>query len=207
MRHNANITLAKYCIGASELTRFTRLAGPSRALVLAVCASLSSLSFASPTNAPCHNPATCRTLHAAQVIFGIINYAQWPQTPNPLNLCVVGATEYADYLWKKKPSSPRQTVQTQRLLIDNPQVTTACNLIYLGSTDYKQRQQLFQKLTDLPILTITESADGCSEGSQFCLKVIGQEVGFQVNLDAIARSGVRIHPNVLQLGKRPGAQL
>jgi hypothetical protein len=40
----------------------------------------------------------------------------------------------------------------------------------------------------------------------FCLGISDEHVGFKVNLDAVARSGIRVHPNVLQLGKRAGPQ-
>ena len=39
----------------------------------------------------------------------------------------------------------------------------------------------------------------------FCLNVDGERVSFDINLDAVARSGVRVHPNVLNLARRPGA--
>ena len=46
----------------------------------------------------------------------------------------------------------------------------------------------------------------CTVGSLFCLRVSDQQVAFEVNLDSVARSGVRIHPSVLQLSRRRGGQ-
>jgi hypothetical protein len=37
------------------------------------------------------------------------------------------------------------------------------------------------------------------------LRVSDEQVSFEVNLDSVARSGVRIHPSVLQLSRRRAA--
>jgi hypothetical protein len=37
----------------------------------------------------------------------------------------------------------------------------------------------------------------------FCLNVDDEPITFDINLDAVARSGVRVQPNVLKLARRP----
>lgn len=54
-----------------------------------------------------------------------------------------------------------------------------------------------------PVLTIAEHDPSCTAGGMFCLNVDGDRVSFDINLDAVARSGVRVHPNVLNLARRP----
>jgi hypothetical protein len=44
----------------------------------------------------------------------------------------------------------------------------------------------------------------CAVGSAFCLQISNDQAGFKVNLDSLARSGVRVHPNVLQLARKKG---
>jgi len=56
------------------------------------------------------------------------------------------------------------------------------------------------------VLSISEADDPCTVGSLFCLRVSDQQVAFDVNLDSVARSGVRIHPSVLQLSRRRAVQ-
>jgi hypothetical protein len=51
------------------------------------------------------------------------------------------------------------------------------------------------------VLTISEHNPSCTVGSMFCLNVDGERVTFEINLDAVARSGVRVHPNVLGLAR------
>jgi hypothetical protein len=39
----------------------------------------------------------------------------------------------------------------------------------------------------------------------FCLKMRDDHVAFQINIDAVSRGGVRVNPQVLQLGQRDQA--
>ena len=164
--------------------------------------------FAASTPAE-HTPAESATLRAskvAHVVHGILSYARWPQPLQPLRLCVIAPTEYADLLWQNHELESHQPVQAKRLLVDNPNLETDCDAVYLGVVEDSQRLALFKRLVGKPILTISESNQDCSDGSLFCLNISDDHVGFNVNLDAVARSGIRIHPNVLQLGKRTDPQ-
>jgi hypothetical protein len=51
-------------------------------------------------------------------------------------------------------------------------------------------------------LSISEADSSCSVGSMFCLRIKPGKVSFDVNLDSVARSGVRVHPSVLKLATR-----
>ena len=150
--------------------------------------------------------ATLRAAQVAHVVHGILSYARWPQQPQSLRLCVIAPTEYADLLWQNHELESRLPVQAKRLLIDSPLLETDCEAVYLGVIEESQRIELFSRLVGKPILTISEASQACSEGSLFCLGISDEHVAFKVNLDAVARSGIRIHPNVLQLGKRAGPQ-
>ena len=75
----------------------------------------------------------------------------------------------------------------------------------MGKLTDDERRQLFASLTGRPVLSISESDDLCTVGSLFCLRVTDDQVSFEVNLDSVARSGVRIHPSVLQLSRRKPA--
>ena len=119
---------------------------------------------------------------------------------------MIAPTEYADLLWQNHELESRLPVQAKRLLIDSPLLETDCEAVYLGVIEESQRIELFSRLVGKPILTISEASQACSEGSLFCLGISAEHVAFKVNLDAVARSGIRIHPNVLQLGKRAGPQ-
>ncbi|MEN5143498.1 YfiR family protein [Pseudomonas juntendi] len=165
----------------------------------------------------CSGPARAETAATAaqaqqrakavtQVVLGIFSYARWPVEPSTLRLCLVGPTEYADDLIKGHVQESGRPLQVKRLLADDAQVAQACDAIYIGELDQGQRDKLFERVSGHPVLSISEANDPCTVGSLFCLQVSDQQVAFEVNLDSVARSGVRIHPSVLQLSRRRTVQ-
>lgn len=146
-----------------------------------------------------------RAKSVTQVVLGILSYARWPVEPAQLRLCVVGPTEYTDDLVKGTTQATGRPVIVRRFLARNPSTLSECDAVYIGKLTGDERSQLFTSLTGRPVLSISESDDQCSVGSLFCLRVTDDQVSFEVNLDSVARSGVRIHPSVLQLSRRKPA--
>ena len=146
-----------------------------------------------------------RARSVTQVVLGILSYARWPVEPAQLRLCIVGPTEYTDDLVKGTTQATGRPVAVRRLLADNPAIVSECDAVYIGKLTADERSRLFTSLIGHPVLSISEGGDQCTVGSLFCLRVGDQQVSFEVNLDSVARSGVRIHPSVLQLSRRKPA--
>lgn len=148
------------------------------------------------------SPAEQRARAVTQVVLGILSYARWPVEPAQLRLCVVGPTQYTDDLLKGTTQATGRPVLVRRLLADAPAIATDCDAVYVGKLTTDERNYLFALVSGRPVLSISEGGDQCTVGSLFCLRVSDEQVSFEVNLDSVARSGVRIHPSVLQLSKR-----
>ncbi|WP_339437471.1 MULTISPECIES: YfiR family protein [unclassified Pseudomonas] len=146
--------------------------------------------------------AAHRAQAVTQVVLGILSYARWPAEPAQLRLCIVGPTQYTDDLVKGTTQATGRPVVVQRLLASHPDIVDACDAVYIGKLSADERSQLFTSLIGHPVLSISEGGDQCTVGSLFCLRVSDEQVSFDVNLDSVARSGVRIHPSVLQLSRR-----
>ncbi|WP_202370269.1 YfiR family protein [Pseudomonas sp. MWU318] len=146
-----------------------------------------------------------RAQAVTQVVLGILSYARWPVEPAQLRLCIVGPTEYTDDLVKGTTQATGRPVTVRRLLADNPAIVSECDAVYIGKLTADERSRLFTSLIGHPVLSISEGGDQCTVGSLFCLRVGDEQVSFEVNLDSVARSGVRIHPSVLQLSRRKPA--
>ena len=165
---------------------------------------LSAPGFAQPEASA--NMAEQRAKAVTQVVLGILSYARWPVEPTQLQLCVVGPTQYTDDLLKGATQSSGRPVHVRRVLAKNPAITTDCNALYVGTLSDAERSQLFASLSGKAVLSISEQGDQCTVGSLFCLRVGDEQVSFEVNLDSVARSGVRIHPSVLQLSRRKAVE-
>lgn len=167
-------------------------------LLLALLWVFTPLAFAQPPA----GMADQRAKAVTQVVLGILSYARWPVEPAQLHLCIVGPTQYTDDLVKGTTQATGRPVVVQRLLADHPDIASACDAVYIGQLTGDERSRLFAALIGHPVLSISEGGDQCTVGSLFCLRVGDEQVSFEVNLDSVARSGVRIHPSVLQLSRR-----
>ncbi|AWY42635.1 DUF4154 domain-containing protein [Pseudomonas putida] len=181
-----------------------RVMGYTQALLAGLLCLLSSIACAQPQTTTA-SLAEQRARAVTEVVLGILSYARWPVEPAQLRLCVVGPTEYTDDLLKGTTQATGRPVTVQRLLADNPAIVDECDAAYIGKLTGEERSRLFAALTGRPVLSISESDDQCTVGSLFCLRVSDEQVSFEVNLDSVARSGVRIHPSVLQLSRRKSA--
>ncbi|WP_175915964.1 MULTISPECIES: YfiR family protein [unclassified Burkholderia] len=136
-----------------------------------------------------------------QVVLGIVSFTRWPTTPVRLHLCVTGRPDYAGDLTDTMQAGST-VLDVQRVRVDDPALGVACDVVYLGALGSDERKRVRTALVGRPVLTIAEHDPSCTAGSMFCLAVEGEHVTFDINLDAVARSGVRVHPNVLNLARR-----
>ncbi|PQP05572.1 DUF4154 domain-containing protein [Pseudomonas frederiksbergensis] len=180
-----------------------RVVGCKQVLLAGLLCLLTGVACAEPETVV--SKADQRARSVTQVVLGILSYARWPVEPQQLRLCVVGPTEYTDDLVKGTTQATGRPVVVQRLLADNPAIAGECDAVYIGKLTSDERDRLFASLTGRPVLSISEGDDQCTVGSLFCLRVGDEQVAFEVNLDSVARSGVRIHPSVLQLSRRKPA--
>ena len=180
-----------------------RVVGCKQVLLAVLLCLLTGVAVAQPETPA--GMAEQRARSVTQVVLGILSYARWPIEPEQLRLCIVGPTEYTDDLVKGTTQATGRPVTVRRLLADNPAIVSECDAVYIGKLTTDERSRLFASLIGHPVLSISEGGDQCTVGSLFCLRVGDEQVSFEVNLDSVARSGVRIHPSVLQLSRRKPA--
>lgn len=170
-----------------------------RAVLLAAAAVTVLLALAAPGQA--QDPPRDSAAAVQQVVMGIISYTRWPVEPPQLRLCVIGPADYADDLLEDAAQPSGRPVRGVRLG-PGGSAGAECDIVYLGRLGEAEKRQVFAQLAGHPVLSISEHDESCAVGSMFCLQVRGTEVSFQINLDSVARGGVRVSPKVLQLGRR-----
>lgn len=171
--------------------------------LLAVCARPAG---AQAAPAAALTQAEARSASVAAVVLGILSYARWPGMSTDLRLCVLAPTQYADALLGQPHVSVGRKVIPQRYMVDSPDLAHACDAIYTGVLTSEEKRVLYGRLNGQSVLSISEDDPECTVGPMFCLDVSDAQVAFQVNLDSVARSGVRINPNVLKLGRSRAVQ-
>lgn len=143
-------------------------------------------------------------LSVGETVVGIISYARWPGEPAPIRLCFVGSSPYfAEIAAAVELAPAKRPIQVQRRAMDSLSIDD-CEALYLGNVSESAWRTLASRALGHPVLTISEKGELCSMGCMFCLEVSPTGFArFDVNLDSIARSGVRVHPQVLRLARAP----
>lgn len=137
-----------------------------------------------------------------QTVWGILGYARWPDQSQIVQLCVVGETAYEAALQAGFRLPDGRQVQTRRIALEGSSPLQGCHVLYAGRLHSGQWQKIISTwLKSSPLLTLSEEAGACQQGGMFCLDVSRSPVGFELNLDSVARSGVRVNPRVLSLAK------
>src|SRR5262249_46150681 len=77
-----------------------------------------------------------------------------------------------------------------------------CDAIYVGTLAGNTVRQVLQSTVGRPVLMIGEGAEFCTDGGMFCLQPGGSAAAFAVNLDAVARSGLKVNPRVLRMARQ-----
>ena len=142
---------------------------------------------------------------ATRAVLGIIGYTTWPSPPVRVRVCVAG-----DPAWLQPLIDAPATVGGRPVIATASPDTgeawvDACEVLYLGAMADARRRALLSAAAEKPMITVEAGPHPCAGTAMFCLSPRDHRLAAQTNLDAVARSGVRIHSNVLQLlRKRPG---
>lgn len=135
----------------------------------------------------------------AHVVQGVVSYTHWPDGRASLRLCVLGPTEYADALLAKSSLEiGRRKMEVVRITLELEQeALPSCDGLYLGYVDAQALRSLTTPVKDRPMLTISEDVELCRIGIMFCLRFDMDHASFEMNLDSVARSKLKISPKVL----------
>ena len=136
----------------------------------------------------------------AQLISGILGYVRWPAPRSQYSLCAIGNTAFGGAL---PQITPPDGVRVALRRLTEP-VAVDCDIIYLGQIEIADRQRVLASARGRAVLTISEADPLCRSGAMFCLTVGPTSAGFQMNIDAITRSTLRVDPRVLRLSREPG---
>jgi YfiR/HmsC-like len=138
----------------------------------------------------------------SRLVGGIISYVRWPGggQPRRLLVCTIGRPALIPML---QPEIPGQSAApaTARATIASITGGQPCDVVYMGALPTADRLRLIAWVRDRAVLTVTDVDPGCQLGAAVCLFRRGSGIAFSLNLDAVARSRLRVDPRVLDHGR------
>jgi hypothetical protein len=146
------------------------------------------------------NPDPAPRASVGAVVAGIVSYTRWPGEAASIRLCTVGRGPGVDELLHTELGSMQRPVAV-RALAAVGQARGECEAVYVAGVASGTGRDVMKLLAGQPVLLLGEGAEFCSDGGMFCLEPGASTVRFNANLDAIARSGLRVNPLVLRIAR------
>lgn len=139
----------------------------------------------------------------AGFIYNFTKYTVWPNdvsARDSFNLCVFGEDELGGGLDALKG----KLVATKKLVVHR-QVTSAaindCHIAFIAKDQQVNLKKTLSKLTNLPILTVSDRPDFINSGGMVGLVRDGKHVAFEVDIAAVNATGIHISAQLLKLAK------
>lgn len=136
----------------------------------------------------------------ADAVAGILAYSRWPNAPTTVRLCVAGSSPLIARLSNRTLPDGRRVIVSQRATGSLP--GEGCDAIYLARIAPSDLERIARASAERGIATMTDNDPQCSSGIMVCFRIVPAGLTFDLNIDAVTRSGVRIDPRVLSLGRR-----
>jgi hypothetical protein len=188
-------------ISAVRRSRRSRSFGPLAWLLLAFALPAGAESLTMAAVAGPGAPEASVQKAVAQRVVALIGYTRWPAAPDPYRVCIVGDARHATLLHAQDGEAHGYRFAV-RTFAEAAAPTADCDVLYLGAMARPVREAILARWAGKPVLTIGEDEE-CAGALMFCLAVRGDGLSMRANLDSIARAGVKVNANVLNLfGRR-----
>lgn len=145
------------------------------------------------------NPAS-KDDKANRIVSGIISFTRWPALHDAPQLCVFNSARHVNF-----PASTTATALPFSVVYLESETELAsnhCDALYFGDQSPQQQAELLSLEKGHAVLSLAENNTDCAIGAAFCLIFDADHPMFAVNLDSLARSGVRVSPDVLLLSRK-----
>lgn len=148
------------------------------------------------------NPDAGGSPHAGAVVRtvrSLVEYTRWPQSRNPVELCVAGPASHADGLDAVRLGDGR--ILNRRAVAASPGALAGCDVVYIGRVSLAGQRLLTAAVRGRGVMTVAEADPECRSEAMFCLIYPAKGLSFRLNIDAVSRSGLRVDPRVLRVSQ------
>lgn len=138
----------------------------------------------------------------AAFIYRIAGFIEWPRksADTPLRLCVLGGNPFGTALEALRS----KTVQGRRLELVYPESIDPlrdCHLLFVSPAAEKHLDRVIALSRDAGIFTIGDGAGHARRGIMLNFYLDGDRVRFEMNLEAVRRSGLVVSSKLLSLAR------
>ena len=142
----------------------------------------------------------------AALIFKFAQYTEWPakafaNDSDPIIVATVGPDPFGGSL---------EAVIAGKSIGNHPVVVQhfpdadhlgRCHVLFVARSELDQMPAILQHLSQSPVLTAADSNGFCESGGILQFFLEDQKIHFEINTDALDRSGIKISSRLLKLAK------
>lgn len=150
-------------------------------------------------------PASAQTEYQvkAAILYNIARFVDWPVTrrgQTAVNLCILGSDPFGREI-DVLDGKPVGTGVLKIRRIGRPEETGICNMLFIPQAEAARLPSLLASVKDRPVLTITETPGAAERGAVLNLFLEQNRIRFEINVDAVQRSGLTISSQLLKLAR------
>jgi YfiR/HmsC-like len=164
--------------------------------------------------------AQSQTLSESQIkagfLFNFTKFVEWPSeafadSGVPIVLGIVGDNPVTELLIE---TAAGKTVNGRAVIVQRfkeGQDPRTCHILFISASQEKHVPQILERTKGSPILTVSETSGFAQSGGMIDFVVEGNKIRLEINLDAAARSQLKISAKVIAVarlvtGKLPGGK-
>lgn len=139
----------------------------------------------------------------AAFIINFINFIEWPDaalSADSFTIGIMGRDPSGGALGALKG----KTVKGRKLVVkhfDDPEEARAADLLFISPSEKRSLPQILKNLRNRPVLTVGDQQGFARSGVMINMVIARKRVGFEINLPASQRAGLRISSQLLKLAK------
>jgi YfiR/HmsC-like len=142
----------------------------------------------------------------AAFLYNFAKFVQWPagtfaNSTDPIGICIAGVDPFGsalDAMVQGKKIGER--VFAVRRIPDTQQAK-GCQILFIGSTEWKRIRSLLLPLKGAAILTVGETDDFTAAGGMIAFQIAGPRVRIQIDIETAERCGLKISSKLLSLAE------
>ena len=150
-------------------------------------------------------PPTDRDVKAA-FLFNFPAYVEWPARAfsgpgEPLVIGILGNDPFGPVLEELVAGRSVQGHPLEVRRLTRLSDAEAVHVVYLGFSDPADIRFAAATLRDRPVLTVSDGERLAEHGAMINLRLRGQKVGFDINLEAADEAGLKLSSQLLKLAR------
>jgi hypothetical protein len=139
-------------------------------------------------------------------LYKFIHYTDWPNqalgaVADPIAICVIEQDELAEALEGAVSgrTSHERPVIVRR--VADADAVGGCHVLFVGSLDPAQLEQVLARASAQPILTIGDTEGFARRGGMINFTRRGSRLGFEINRSSVRRAGLTLSSQLLKLAE------